>query len=587
MKADYDLIIVGSGVAGALCAWKLSTLGKYRILILEAGHNGIGQGQRLEFHHVMDRQGSRGDMFAPYLELQSRKTVPSPEKAARSLEASRTDEKYFDYLPKEQYNGDSFRAGYNRLVGGSTWSWRGNTPRFLASDFALKSTYDTKGARDWPISYDDIEKFYCEAEAELGVSGNHEELNGLFGTRRSKAFPMAGIPLTYSDTLVKELIHGKTVLGTQVKVVTTPQARNSAPYDGRPACEGHSNCIPLCPIQAKYDATLHLRRVLANPLVQLKSGAVVTRVSADADGCITHVHFKDWLSDDPLKERMLTAPVIVLAAHAIETPKILLMSKLADSRGVANSSDQVGRNLTDHIQWEVAAEFAKPVYPFRGPQSVTGIDSFRDGPFRKTRSGFRMTIGNDGWGRAGSPAKVLDELLVKKEYGPDLMRKVADRITKMIRLSYSTEMLPHPENRVELSSNVDDVLGLPRPRIQFSVDEYSRGGLAAGLETALALFKLMGVAKIEETSLLDKNGNLNWNTAAHIMGTCIMGSDPTDSVVDKWGRTHDHHNLYIAGSSVFTTGATANPTLTLAALALRTAQAIHKQLKRGSHAGKH
>ena len=87
MKFDYDVIIVGSGVAGALCAWKLSTLGNHRILILEAGENGIGEGQRLEFHHAMDRQGNRGDMFAPYLELESRKAVPSPEKAGgRSLE---------------------------------------------------------------------------------------------------------------------------------------------------------------------------------------------------------------------------------------------------------------------------------------------------------------------------------------------------------------------------------------------------------------------------------------------------------------------------------------------------------------------
>jgi glucose dehydrogenase len=161
------------------------------------------------------------------------------------------------------------------------------------------------------------------------------------------------------------------------------------------------------------------------------------------------------------------------------------------------------------------------------------------------------------------------------------MAKVADRITRMIRLSYSTEMLPNPNNRVELSANVDEVMGLPRPRFTFAVDEYSRGGLEEGLKTARELFKVMGVTKTEDTAFLDKNGKLNWNTAAHIMGTCIMGKEPSDSVVDKWGRTHDHHNLYIAGSSVFTTGATANPTLTLAALTLRTARAIHHQLKYG------
>ncbi|MBI1786106.1 MAG: GMC family oxidoreductase [Acidobacteria bacterium] len=569
MKYDYDVIIVGSGVAGAMCAWKLSTLGDYRILILEAGDNGIGQGQRVEFHHAMDRQGNRGDMFAPYLELESRKMVPSPEKAGKPLDAQKAEEKYYDYTPESQ---DSFRAGYTRLVGGSTWAWRGNCPRFLPSDFALRSTYGA--GRDWPISYGELEKSYCEAEQELGVSGNHDELDGLFGAFRSRPFPMPGIPLTYSDQLVKTRIHGKTVNGTKVRVITTPQARNSEPYDGRPACEGHSNCIPLCPIQAKYDATVHLRRVLVKPNVTLRSGAAVTRVSAGRDGNITRVHFRDWRSDDKTKDRVLTAPVIVLAAHAIETPKILLMSN------VANSSGQVGRNLMDHIQWEIAAEFPEPVYPFRGPQSVTAIEAFRDGPFRRTRSGFRMTIGNDGWGRAGSPAKIIDELLTKdRAYGPDLMTKVADRVTRMIRLSFSTEMLPHPENRVDLSANTDAALGIPRPRFTFAVDDYATEALKAGVETATALFNLMG-AKIEKKDLIE-NGKLNWNTAAHIMGTCIMGNNPADSVVDKWGRTHDNHNLYIAGSSVFATGATANPTLTLVALTLRTARAIHKQLKAG------
>ena len=572
MEFDYDVIIVGSGVAGALCAWKLSTLGDYRILILEAGDNGIGQGQRLEFHHAMDRQGNRGDMFAPYLELESRKVVPSPEKAGKPLEAQKVEEKYFDYTAESK---DSFRAGYTRLVGGSTWAWRGNCPRYLPSDFALQSNYGV--GRDWPISYEELESSYCEAEQELGVSGNHEELDGVFGAFRSKPFPMRGIPLSYSDQQIKQRIHGKSIDGTEIHVTTTPQARNTEPYDGRPACEGHSNCIPLCPIQAKYDATVHLRRLQRVPRVELKSGAVVTRVSAGDDGNITRVHFRDWRAGDNSKETVLSAPVIVLAAHAIETPKILLMSN------VANSSGQVGRNLMDHVQWEIAAEFPEPVYPFRGPQSITGLEDFRDGAFRRTRSGFRMTIGNDGWGRAGSPSKIIDDLLTKdKAYGPDLLNKASERITRMIRLSFSTEMLPSQENRVDLSEKTDPVLGIARPRFTFGVDEYTTGGLKAGVETATALFQLMG-AKVEKNELIT-NGKLNWNTAAHIMGTCIMGNDPANSVVNQWGRSHDHHNLYVAGSSVFVTSATANPTLTLSALTLRTACAIDRQLRNGGQA---
>ena len=569
---DFDVVIVGSGVAGALAAWKLSRYDDdYRILILEAGDNGINEGQRVEFHHAMDRQGNRGDMFAPYLEVASRTMVPSPEKAAAPKPAPGQPfaEKYYDYGDTP----DTFRAGYNRLVGGSTWAWRGNCPRFLPTDFRLKKEFGV--GRDWPIDYDDLEDYYVEAEYELGVSGNHEELDGLFGAHRSRPFPMPGQALTYSDQLVKARIEGKKVGDTTVKVTTTPQARNSQPYDGRPACEGHSNCIPLCPSHAKYDATVHLRRLSRSRNVELRSGCVVTLLSKDDKGHVTRVHYRKWNAPG-MPDTVVTAPIVVLAAHAVETPKLLLMSNLA------NSSDQVGRNLMDHIQWEVTALFEEPVYPFRGPQSVTAIESFREGKFRSQRSGFRMTIGNDGWGRAGSPAKIIDELLTKKVYGPDLLSQASHEITRMIRLSFSTEMLPSPNNRVQVSSKVDDALKLPRPLITFGVDDYSKGGLMAGFEASKSLFQLMNATLAEATPPV-QDGKLNWNTAAHIMGTCVMGSDPKDSVVDGWGRCHDHENLFIVGSSVFATGATANPTLTLAAITLRTAKAIHRQLRHGHH----
>lgn len=564
MAHKYDIIIVGSGVAGALCAWKLSQYGRYKILILEAGDNAITHGQRIEFHHRMDAQGNRGDMYAPYLDLESRIFAPVAERAQRELADQKNDPKnYYDYTNKSK---DAFKAGYNRMVGGSTWSWRGNTPRFIPSDFKLKSNFGR--GRDWPIDYHELEPWYCQAEEELGVSGNHEEWDGLHGGYRSRPFPMRGIPLGYGDQQVKKRIEGKTVRATTIRVVTTPQARNSGDYDGRPACEGHSICIPLCPIQAKYDATVHLRRALTNPHVELRKAAVVTRLEGGKDGDGSEVYYKDWRSDNPQKEHSVSASVVVLAAHAIETPKILLMSK-----NLANRSGQVGRNLMDHVQFEVTASFPEPLYPFRGPQSISSIEEFRDGAFRNTRSAFRMTIGNDGWGRTGSPATVIDNLLKTGRYGSGLPGAIADQIPRMLRLGFSTEMLADPNNRVELSPKKDD-LGIPRPLFTFDVGDYSRAALREGFETAKDLFGLMGATVVGDQTMPEGK----WNTAAHIMGTCIMGDAPTDSVVNRWGRAHDVPNLWIVGSSVFPTSATANPTLTLAALSLRTAAAINREM---------
>lgn len=573
MQDKYDVIVVGSGVAGALTAWKLAQLDAYKILVVEAGHNGITNGQRVVFHHTMDTQGHRGDMFAPYMDLTSRKFAPSAEKAQRELAEQRADPaNYYDYTPQA---GDPFKASYNRMVGGSTWSWRGNCPRYIPSDFRLRTQFGV--GRDWPLDYNELEPWYCHAERELGVSGHDDEWDGLLGGYRSQPFPMPGIALSYSDRKVKAAVHGQTVRGTTVHVVTTPQARNSQVYDNRPACEGHSSCIPLCPIGAKYDATVHLRRALEYPNVDLLTGAVVTRLLSGPNGTVRGVEYIDWRSTGGPTTKTAGADVVVLAAHAVETPKILLMS------GLANSSDQVGRNLMDHVQFELIATFLKSLYPFRGPQSIASIEDFRDGPSRSTRSAFRMTIGNDGWGRTGSPATVIGNLLGEGStgtYGSALPGAVAQQIPKMVRLGFSTEMLPEAANQIDLSAKTDN-LGIPRPRFTFDIGDYSRGGLREGLETAKALFGLMNATPSPNAKPLDnpQTGRMNWNTAAHIMGTTIMGENPADSVVDRWGRTHDVPNLWIVGSSVFTTSATANPTLTLAALTLRTAHAVHRDLR--------
>ncbi len=577
MNNHYDVIVIGSGVAGALTAWKLSQLGDYKILVLEAGKNGITDGQRLQFHHTMDTQGNRGTTVAPYADLESRKFAPVAENSQRELADQKNDpNNYYDYpAAATPQTDDPFKASYNRMVGGSTWSWRGNCPRFIPSDFRLNTAFGV--GRDWPLDYNELEPWYSQAEWELGISGNHQEFDGLHGGYRSQPFPMPGIPLGYSDSKVKERIDGKTARGTKVHVVTTPQARNSTIFDNRPACEGHSNCIPLCPIQAKYDATTHLRRALQSPHVELRTSAVVTRIKKGKEGLVTKVYYKDWKSSDVMKEHSVSGKVIVLAAHAIETAKILLMSK-----GLANSSDQVGRNLMDHIQFELIASFPEPIYPFRGPQSIASIEDFRDGAFRRQRSGFRMTIGNDGWGRTGSPATVIDGLLSQGKYGSALPGAIADQITKMLRLSFSTEMLPEAANRIELSER-KDALDIPRPKFTFKIGAYVEGALREGLETAKELFTHMNATISPKAKPLDNpiTGRVNWNTAAHIMGTTIMGDDPTDSVVDRWGRTHDVPNLWIVGSSVFTSSSTANPTLTIAALTLRTAAAIHRQFQEG------
>jgi choline dehydrogenase-like flavoprotein len=289
----------------------------------------------------------------------------------------------------------------------------------------------------------------------------------------------------------------------------------------------------------------------------------------DTSGKISTVRYRNWKVGPRDKVMEVNASWIVVAANAVETPMILLRSN------IANSSGKVGRNLMDHIQEETGAIFPVPVFPFRGPQSTLSIESFRDGPSRSERSAFRITIGNDAWGRKpdAAPIDIAERMMNEGKWGKTLSDALANRVSRMVRLSFSAEQLPEETNRVELSGKVDE-LGIERPKVSFAATEYVEEGLHYARTVAERLFK-----KVSPDIEIDKpapSAPFNWNTAAHIMGTCRMGVDPTTSVTDSFGKTHECSNLYLAGASIFVTGSTANPTLTLAALALRTANAIEQ-----------
>jgi len=259
--------------------------------------------------------------------------------------------------------------------------------------------------------------------------------------------------------------------------------------------------------------------------------------------------------------------VIVIAANAIETPKLLLMSQLA------NKSGQVGWNLMDHLSKSTFGMAPEPLFPFRGPPSTSGIETFRDGDFRRDYAGFRVSLNNDGWSRKGAPyAEIIDLVVNKKLIGADLQEALFTRVVGQIRLSCSVEVAPDPNNRVELSKTMTDALGLPRPKITFTPPQYSFKGLANATKAMGDIFQKIGATQVD----LGTDGA--YDGAGHIMGTCRMGDDPQHSVVDRNCRSHDHSNLFVLGSSVFPTVGSPNPTLTIAALAVRGAQHIAKQL---------
>jgi choline dehydrogenase-like flavoprotein len=329
-------------------------------------------------------------------------------------------------------------------------------------------------------------------------------------------------------------------------------------------------CIPICPIQAKYDATYHLE-VAELGGAQVIENAVAHRVDVDSEGKVTAIGYK---TPDGA-EHTVSGRLYVVSANAIETPKLLLASvSEATPRGVANSSDQVGRHLSDHpTQLSIAAS-VDPYYPYRGPLSVAGIEQLREGDERRQRSAFRIEIGNDGWSWPGmDPLGVAQELIEQGVVGQELYQTIGQRIPHQVRLASLCEQLPDPENRVVPDEQNRDAIGIPRPKITYRYDDYTLKGIDAARQAHQALFQALGVTY--EKHFPDIQG------AGHLMGTHRMGADPKTSVTDADGRTHDHPNLFLAGAGLFPTTGTANPTLTLAALALRTAKAIAADLAVG------
>lgn len=534
---DADVVVVGAGIAGALVASKLAASGA-KVTIVEAGPR-IDRGAAVQTFY---------DALVKVPECAYPNTAYAPHPRSDDL-----DVYYVQAGPQK------FRSTYIRQVGGTTWHWLGTCLRLVPDDFRLKTRFG-RGA-DWPIDYAALEPWYGAAENEIGVSGDSNED---LGSPRSRAYPMAAIPMSYLDGVV-----AKAFAGTPYELRSTPQGRNSQDREDRAACCGNASCIPVCPIQAKYDATVHLARAEAAG-ARLLAQSVVDRIEVGAGGRVTSVRFKrpDGTSAS------LTAKVFVLAAHAIEIPKLLLMSAGPNApRGVANASDQVGRNLMDHpVQLSYALAGA-PVYPYRGPLSTSGVENTRAGTWRAERPSFRIEVGNDGWSwPTGAPVADAQSLAAKGLRGALLRKAILERTSRQLRFGTLTEQLPDPDNRVVPDPTLRDALGIPRPRIRYRIDDYTKAGLAEARRIHQQAFVKLAATEISHFP------DDRFQGAGHVMGTARMGADPKTSVVDADLRAHDHPNLFVEGSAVFPACGAANPTLTIAALALRSVDAIRATL---------
>ena len=430
-----------------------------------------------------------------------------------------------------------------RAVGGTTLFWLGNTPRMLQADFKMRSTFGL--AEDWPISYDDLEPFYGQAEIEIGIAGAPDNP---FAEFRSTPYPMPPIPFSYADTYLK-----KTTDRLGIEFHHTPQARNSVAYGGRSQCLSCAYC-DVCPSGAKatFDVT-HAAPAEATGNVRFVTDATTLRIEVDERGRARRAIY----AGADRVEHAQEADVFVLAAGGIEIPRLLLLSACQQfPDGLANRSGMVGRYLMNHPIVQVSGRIEDNVYPYR-----VGFESTESFQFYATRTrdeigAFLMNM-NNFWGCGGMPAEIAAR---SSAWGDDLEREIRNEFGHYLSISAGVDQLPDEHNTVTLDPTRDDYFGQPIPLVTYRFDDYTSRALHKASEVQSWILEEAGAKALSRPQ--------QW-WPGHHMGTTRMGTDPETSVVDADLRAHDVPNLYLVTTGNFVTGGVANPTLTLSALALR------------------
>lgn len=536
-----DVVIAGAGICGGLLALDLVRAG-LSVIILDAGPRYDRDKIVENWRYMPPRNKADFDYATPYPNVPwAPHTNFFPDNG---------------YLKTTGPDAAAYKQGIIKGVGGTTWHWAASSWRYLPSDFEMKSRYGV--GRDFALSYDDLEPYYYAAETEMGVMGpNGQDITP--SAPRSQPWPMTSMPYGYGDRRFTEVVAPLGYDNTPV-----PQGRNSRPYDGRPQCCGNNNCMPICPIGAMYNGIYSVEK--AEQLgAKVIPNAVVYRIDTDAANDVTAMHFYD---PDKNSTKVL-ARRFVIAANGIETPKLLLVAANdKNPGGIANSSDQVGRNMMDHPGISMSFVAEEPIWAGQGSVQMSSITNFRDGEWRGERSAIQIGYNNTAQTTKGG-LKALQTGKVGKELDAEIRRRAACGVDIYV----NHETLADPENRLTLSGDRRDSLGIPMPDVHYDVGDYVRRAAVSSRDHLRTIAEAFGGTEIEMSDHFTPNN--------HICGGTIMGTDPRDSVVDSWCRSHDHQNLFLATGGAMAAAGTVNATLTMAALSLRAADAIKRDLRTG------
>jgi choline dehydrogenase-like flavoprotein len=511
-EEPVDVIIVGSGAAGSAMAALLAEGGK-RVVVLEAGP-AVKPGALVS-----------STLFARRLKWTGTPVIEEGKNPVSHV----------------------FNAGH--AVGGSALHHYAVWPRLHAEDFEMRTRYQR--GFDWPIRYTDLAPYYDRVQREAGLSGDARQE---IWRPPGEPYPLPPVPLFEQG---RALARGFAKLGKTVAPL--PLAVTSTTFNGRPACLWDGWCDSGCPIGALANPlTVHLPRALARGATVVPETVVTKLLTDQSGGRATGV---EVITRDGAR-RTLHAAVIVLAAFSIENPRLLLASATdRHPHGLGNDTGLVGRYVMCHLAGSVNGVFAEDTRPYMG---AFGGQLLNQDSYGKLTHARRGAFGSYQWiiALAVKPNDLLGISTSRADlFGADLQAFMKRATRGFGTMTAVCEDLPAAENRVTLSDRRDRY-GVPQARVVHNAHPDSVALWHAAVDEGKAIITAAGAPEVWSNPM----------ASMHIMGGTVMGNTASDSVANSFGQLHDIPNLVLAGAGLFPTCGGVNPTFTVLAVTMRSAE---------------